>query len=64
MAVDAVTATLTINFLARPAPADLICNVRLLRLGRRLAMGECELFSDGDDQMVAHATATYAMPIG
>ncbi|MGI9422349.1 MAG: PaaI family thioesterase [Hyphomicrobiaceae bacterium] len=62
--VDAVTATLTINFLARPEPADLICKTRLLRLGRRLAMAECQVYSDGRTDMVAHATCSYAMPIG
>ncbi len=64
MAVDAVTATMTINFLARPAPADMICHAHLLRLGRRLAMADCRIFSDGNDKMVAHATCTYAMPVG
>ena len=63
-AVDAVTSNMTINFLARPAPVDLVCRTRLLRLGRRLAIGECEIFSAGEPQMVAHATATFAMPIG
>jgi uncharacterized protein (TIGR00369 family) len=62
-AIDAVTANMTINFLARPAPHDLICHARLLRLGRRLAISECQLFTEGDDNMVAHATCTYAMPI-
>ncbi len=63
-AIDAVTATLTINFLARPAPADLIGKARLLRLGRRLAMCECEIYSDGAADMVAHSTLSYAMPLG
>ncbi len=63
-AVDAVTSNMTINFLARPAPVDLVCKARLLRLGRRLAIGECQLYSAGEPQMVAHATVTYAMPVG
>ena len=62
-AIDAVTASMTINFLARPAPTDMICKTQLLRLGRRLAMAECELYSLGQDDMVAHATCTYAMPM-
>jgi acyl-coenzyme A thioesterase PaaI-like protein len=36
--------------------------VRLIRLGRRLAVGEVEIFSDGVAGMVAHAIATYALP--
>jgi acyl-coenzyme A thioesterase PaaI-like protein len=37
--------------------------VKLIRLGRRLGVGEVELFSEGGAEMVAHATATYALPI-
>jgi acyl-coenzyme A thioesterase PaaI-like protein len=36
--------------------------VRLIRVGRRLAVGEAQLFSDGAAEMVAQATATYALP--
>jgi uncharacterized protein (TIGR00369 family) len=58
----AVTTNLNINFLAKPEPRDLVCTVRLIRLGRRLAVGEVEIFSDGVAGMVAHAIATYALP--
>jgi acyl-coenzyme A thioesterase PaaI-like protein len=37
--------------------------VKLVRFGRRLAVGEAELYSEGVTDMVAHATATYALPI-
>ena len=60
--IEAVTTTLTINFLAKPAPRDLVSLVRLIRVGRRLAVGEAQLFSDGAAEMVAQATATYALP--
>lgn len=60
--LEAVTSNLNINFLAKPEPRDLIAHVRLLRLGRRLAVGEVEIFSDGSPEMVAHAIATYALP--
>ena len=60
--IEAVTTNLNINFLAKPEPRDLISCVRLLRLGRRLAVGEAQLFSDGGEDMVAHAIATYALP--
>lgn len=59
--VDGVTASLNINFLRRPAPRDLIADARCIRAGRRLAVAEVTLFSDGDPEPVAHATATYAM---
>jgi len=61
-AIQAVTSNMTLNFLARPKPADLICNARLLRIGRRLAVAEVALYSDGGRDMVCHATGTYAMP--
>ena len=59
--LQAVTTNLNINFLAKPEPRDLIAQVRLMRLGRRLAVGEVEIFADGLPDMVAHATATYAL---
>jgi len=61
-ALQAVTTNLNINFLSRPQPSDLIAKTRLLKLGRRLAVGEVEVYSDGNPNMVAHATATYAIP--
>ena len=61
--IDAVTSNLNINFLAKPEPADMTAEVRLIRLGRRLAVGEIELYSEGAPEMVAHAIATYALPV-
>lgn len=58
----AVTTSLTINFLRKPAPADILAHARLLKLGKRLAVGEVELFSADDPDMVAHVTATYSIP--
>ena len=36
----AVTTNLTINFLKKPAPRDLLAEARLIKLGKRLAVGE------------------------
>ncbi|HYC15118.1 MAG TPA: PaaI family thioesterase [Stellaceae bacterium] len=58
----AVTTNLNINFLRKPAPVDVIAVARMLKLGKRLAVGEVELFSEGDPDMVAHVTATYSIP--
>jgi len=58
----AVTTSLTINFLRRPLPADLIAEAALLKLGRRLAVAEVRIFSDGQPEPVAHATLTYLIP--
>jgi len=58
----AVTTNLTINFLKKPAPRDLLAEARLIKLGRRLAVGEVAIRSDGDDDLVAHVTSTYSIP--
>jgi uncharacterized protein (TIGR00369 family) len=58
----AVTTNLNINFLRKPAQKDLIAHTRLIKLGKRLAVGDVEIYSDGEDDMVAHATATYSIP--
>ncbi|MEM8985641.1 MAG: PaaI family thioesterase [Pseudomonadota bacterium] len=58
----AVTANMNINFLRKPAPADLISDCKLLKLGKRLAVSEVTIYSDGDDMPVAHATGSYAIP--
>ncbi|QQS49469.1 MAG: PaaI family thioesterase [Acidobacteriota bacterium] len=58
----AVTTNLNINFLRRPKPADVIARATLLKLGSRLAVGEVRMYSDGEDEPVAHATVTYSIP--
>jgi uncharacterized protein (TIGR00369 family) len=58
----AVTTNLNINFLRKPNPADLIGEARLLKLGKRLAVGEVTMTSVGAASIVAHATGTYSIP--
>ncbi|MGD0420330.1 MAG: PaaI family thioesterase [Xanthobacteraceae bacterium] len=58
----AVTTNLTINFLKKPAQRDLLAEARLLKLGKRLAVAEVAIRSEGEDELVAHATATYSIP--
>lgn len=59
----AVTTNLNINFLRKPEPAKaIIAEASLLKLGKRLAVGEISIFSEGDDEPVAHVTATYSIP--
>jgi uncharacterized protein (TIGR00369 family) len=59
---DWMTSSLNINFLTRPSATDMTAVTRLIRLGRRTAVGEVELYSEGVADMVAHATANYALP--
>jgi uncharacterized protein (TIGR00369 family) len=58
----AVTTNLNINFLRKPAQRDLLAECRLLKVGKRLAVGEVILRSDGLDDPVAHVTSTYSIP--
>jgi len=58
----AVTTNVSINFLRRPEPGDLIGRAKLMKLGKRLAVGEVALFSRGQDDIIAHATGTYSIP--
>ncbi len=58
----AVTTNLSFNFLRKPAQRALIADCRLLRLGRRLAVGEVIITSEGETDIVCHATGTYAIP--
>ena len=58
----AVTTNLTINFLKKPAPRDLLAEARLIKLGKRLAVGEVDIRSEGEEELVAHVTSTYSIP--
>jgi uncharacterized protein (TIGR00369 family) len=58
----AVTASLTINFLRRPHAADLVAEAKLLKLGKRLAVGDVGIRSGEFADLVAHATSTYSIP--
>lgn len=58
----AVTTNLSINFLRKPGPRDLMAEARLIKLGRRLAVGKIGIRSAGADDLVAHATSTYSIP--
>ena len=59
--VYAVTTHLSMDFLRRPQPVDLLGECQLLKLGKRLAVGSVVLRSEGDDRPVSHASVTYAM---
>ena len=58
----AVTSNLNINFLRRPEPGDLVAHGSILKLGKRLAVGEVSLYCGEEEELVAHATCTYALP--
>jgi uncharacterized protein (TIGR00369 family) len=59
----AVTTDLSFHFLQRPRPVDIVAQGRLLKLGRRLAVGDVLMRSEDDDQrLVCHVVGTYAIP--
>jgi len=59
----AVTTNLTINFLHRPsADCDVIGQCRLMKIGKRLVVGEVYLYSEGHEDPVAHVVGTYSIP--
>lgn len=58
----AVTTSLNINFLKKPEAYDMIAECRLFKIGKRLCVGEAMLHSEGEEDPVAHATATYSVP--
>ncbi|SDF29749.1 PaaI family thioesterase [Bosea robiniae] len=59
----AVTTSLNFNFLRKPGQTALIGEAKLLKLGKRLAVGEVGLYSQGEVEMVCHATGTYSIPV-
>ena len=58
----AVTSSLTMHFLTGAAPGELHAQARLLKLGRRLATSEVELWTT-PGRIAAHATVVYALPV-
>jgi uncharacterized protein (TIGR00369 family) len=59
----AVTTNISMDFMRKPAAAaDLLCDCRLLKLGKTLAVGDCLIRSEGMEAPVARASMTYAIP--
>lgn len=58
----AVTINLNINFMrkAGAGPVDGYC--RILKIGRRLVVFDCDMVAGPRRQTVAHATGTYSIP--
>ena len=58
----AVTTSLHIDFLRKPALVDVVAVGTLLKLGARLAIVDVALHSVADDSLVAKAQVTYSIP--
>lgn len=58
-----VTTNLSINFLRKPSADRAIVGIcKLLKMGRSLAVGEVALYSEGNEELVAHVVGTYSIP--
>ena len=59
----AVTTSFNFNFLRKPSSRNPIVGVcKLIKVGRILVVGEVALYSDRNEDMVAHAVGTYSIP--
>lgn len=58
----AVTTNLNINFLRKAPPGPVTGHCRLLKLGSRLAVTDCDIKAGGSDDLIAQASATYSLP--
>lgn len=58
----AVTTNLSIHFMRKPKPKDLIADVRMMKLGKSLAVMDVAIHSDGEEDLVAHSVVTYSIP--
>ncbi|GAB5436943.1 PaaI family thioesterase [Falsiruegeria mediterranea] len=59
----AVTTSCSMDFMRKPeGGVDMLAEVRLLKLGKLLAVGDVLMRSEGSDKIVARATMTYSIP--
>ena len=61
-ALLAVTTSLHIDFLRKPALTEVLARARILKLGRRLGVIDVEMTSAGSSDLVAKAQVTYSLP--
>jgi uncharacterized protein (TIGR00369 family) len=58
----AVTSNLNINFMQRPGEVDIIAQGKILKLGKRIAYCEVDVFTSESEELVAHVTGSYSLP--
>jgi uncharacterized protein (TIGR00369 family) len=58
----AVTTSLHIDFLRKPALVDIVAEGRVLKLGKTLGVVDVALRAEGHEDMVAKAQVTYSIP--
>ena len=55
-------ARLNVNFLRKPGRKDLLADCDLIKVGKRLVVGEVTIREAGDEEPIAHLTSTYSVP--
>ena len=58
----AVTSQLNFSFLRGAKPGDIHAEAEMLRLGRRLAVCDVRIWTEGPDRLAGQANVTYALP--
>ena len=58
----AVTTSLNINFIRKPSAEAVLAEVRLLKLGKQLAVADVHIKNEASGLLVAQATVTYSIP--
>ncbi len=58
----AVTTNININFMRKADPGILESEANILKLGKRLMIFEVSITQNGAENVIAHATGTYAIP--
>jgi len=59
--IEAVTASLTMNFLRKSPPGTIYADAKVLKTGR-LCAGEVTLTSEYSNEPLAHSVSTWALP--
>jgi acyl-coenzyme A thioesterase PaaI-like protein len=57
-----VTSHLSIDFLRKPEQRDLIGFATIHKIGKKLAVGDVLMYSEGEEAPCARASVTYAIP--
>ncbi len=58
----AVTSSLNISFLRPCIGGIIVCEARLMKIGRALAVIEADVRIEGEEKAASHAIVTYALP--
>ena len=57
-----VTTNCSIDFMRKPKAGNLIAKARILKLGKQLSVGDVLIYAEGEENPVARANLTYAIP--